>query len=1316
MYKDTELKDVVDGRVEPHIYAFETGTVPNYLKIGDTYRPVYKRLEEWRRIYGNLESRFNKSAVIEDKYFRDYSVHQFLEDEKQRRRIHPEDFPAGVYHSNEFFRDATYADVEEAIEDITKSYKDNTGNYTYYSMENIPLRESNDRPQRETSETKLRKLQQDVVNRFKEAINNKHTNLLMYAVMRFGKSITAMSCAKEVPDCKLVVIVSAKADVKSGWCDTICRIKNFEGFVYADSDDFSANPHFIAQNLANGKKVAACLTLQDISTFNIKERYKDLFNNHVIDLLIIDETHFGARAEKFGKVLQFNSEEKNDSQEYDDDNETFEKLEKTVHGLNSRFKLHLSGTPYRILMGSEFSNEEIICKCTYPDLIDASKKWDEEYLEKPKSVEGNEDEFFEEWDNPYFGFPQMIRFAFNFNESSLKKLEQLKKEGKEYMFDALFDTYKEKGKHKFVYEQEVVDFLSAINSGDNDGNILSFLDNKYIKKGQLCHHIVMVLPRRAACDAMANIIKTHTELKPLSNYVVIKATSTGSCLKPEQIKVRIRKCEDKGEKTITLTVGKMLTGTTVPEWDTMFFLRGCSSPQEYDQAVYRLQNPFVKEYSGSDGKIIRYNMKPQTLLVDFCIDRIFKLQEHRAFVNNILHDRQGNNVLSEQIDRELEISPILCMNAHKLLQVEPTDIIDHIRKYSQNRSIKDEALEIGVDELLKNDPDIYSEIMRYAALDGKNNIMTKAHNSETESNAEMPDEEENGENRPTQNSVSNNEDNKDNDNYEKRMQTYYTHILFFAYLTPDHIQTLSDICLKSETTDNKRILKNLDLNPIILKKLTQYLNPNIRRMLEFKIANINELSHDSNLNPTEKVERAMKQFGKWSVSEVVTPSNTADDMMALIPEDKVDGQFKFLDIASKEGEFANAIFKRFGEKVKKNIYSLPTSGVAYEFTRKVYTELELPIENIISNFNTYDLLDKDNDHYKDYLKNMNINAVVGNPPYNNAHSKEKKTVNRAFSSALYPHFIDFAEEITDSYISMITPSRWMTKTGQGISDTWVDEKLKCNHFVCIHDFYNALDCFGNSIELKGGVNYFLYDKNHNAECEYIFTQNGKQYISIEALDSKGAGIVIRDSHAASILDKIIEKEGNYYLGDNFSKLVSPQHFYDKDGLLTTSWEGYAKEKDTDHTIKYFISKQKNSAGFGWVKGSDVHKNLDTKNLNKVFISKAYNGGDSYPHQIIGKPIFGGKNCVCSQTYLVIGYDKENPLTPEECKNIISYIHTRFFRYMVYIKKKTQDNPSSVFQFVPLQDFSTKWTDEMLYSKYGIDSEEQEYIKSIIKEM
>ena len=83
---------------------------------------------------------------------------------------------------------------------------------------------------------------------------------------------------------------------------------------------------------------------------------------------------------------------------------------------------------------------------------------------------------------------------------------------------------------------------------------------------------------------------------------------------------------------------------------------------------------------------------------------------------------------------------------------------------------------------------------------------------------------------------------------------------------------------------------------------------------------------------------------------------------------------------------------------------------------------------------------------------------------------------------------------------------------------------------------------------------------------------------------------------------------------------------------------------------------------------------------------------------------------------MIGYDKSHNLSKEKCENIITYIQTRFFRYLVSIKKKTQNGPRGVYQFVPLQDFSKPWTDEELYAKYNLSPEEIAFIESMIRPM
>ena len=347
-------------------------------------------------------------------------------------------------------------------------------------------------------------------------------------------------------------------------------------------------------------------------------------------------------------------------------------------------------------------------------------------------------------------------------------------------------------------------------------------------------------------------------------------------------------------------------------------------------------------------------------------------------------------------------------------------------------------------------------------------------------------------------------------------------------------------------------------------------------------------------------------------------------------------------------------------------------------------------------------------------ENMKFNAIVGNPPYQAIKATEKAGANSSFASAIYPMFIDIAIKLNPNYVSMITPSRWMTKQGQGISDEWVDKMLQGNHYMSIHDYPDATECF-SGVEIKGGVNYFLLSNAYTGECRYVQHLSSGLSEKDGYLDPLGAGIVIRDSKALSIINKVVDVEGEYYKTNSFSGWVSPKHYFDRDDLLNSNWKGYSKQQTGEFNIKYYLNKNLEPCGYGWVKESQIPKGKVTIPLHKIYIPMA--GGTGNDSQILGVPFYGEPNSVCSYTYLVIGYDpQKHNLSKEETLNVLSYIQTRFFRFMVSIKKKTQNTTRELFQFAPVQDWSQVWTDAALYKKYSLSRSEIEYIESMIKPM
>ena len=299
----------------------------------------------------------------------------------------------------------------------------------------------------------------------------------------------------------------------------------------------------------------------------------------------------------------------------------------------------------------------------------------------------------------------------------------------------------------------------------------------------------------------------------------------------------------------------------------------------------------------------------------------------------------------------------------------------------------------------------------------------------------------------------------------------------------------------------------------------------------------------------------------------------------------------------------------------------------------------------------------------------------------------------------------------------------MTRGAQSISDEWIDKMIKCNKFVEIHDYLNASACFDN-VDIKGGVNYFLYSPTYDGKCHYVLHQGLLVPEVDKYLHEAGIGIVIRDPQASTILDKILKAEpqlSNF----NFSSLVSSKAYFGQDETLSSNWTGFETFQDNEHIIKCYVNKRLTPEGFGWMKESEVYRNQQTIPLHKVFIPEAGGSGDD-PY-VLGKPFYGEPNSVCSLTYICIGYDNNtHNFSKEECLNIISYINTRFLRFVVSIKKKNQHAPKDVYQFVPLQDFTSTsdidWSqsvsdiDRQLYAKYGLSDEEIAFIEKMIKPM
>jgi site-specific DNA-methyltransferase (adenine-specific) len=323
------------------------------------------------------------------------------------------------------------------------------------------------------------------------------------------------------------------------------------------------------------------------------------------------------------------------------------------------------------------------------------------------------------------------------------------------------------------------------------------------------------------------------------------------------------------------------------------------------------------------------------------------------------------------------------------------------------------------------------------------------------------------------------------------------------------------------------------------------------------------------------------------------------------------------------------------------------------------------------------------------VSKMKFDVVVGNPPYQIEDGGASRS-----ATPIYQHFVNQAFRLKPRYVSMIIPSRWFAG-GKGL-DSFRAQMLESTNFKKLVDFPNASELFP-SVEIKGGVCYFLWDEKYDGPCEVFTFQNGSMGDASTRLLGEHGDVFIRFNEALPILEKVREKSSKYV-----DEIVGARKPF---GMPTNFKEFISKENKNSLSIyanggKFLVEKKNVTSNQQWV------------DKWKVLTSNGYGAGEGYPHQIIGVPILAEPGSCCTETYIVCGvFDTE-----QEAKNFEKYMRTKFFRFLVALRKNTQHVTQSRFKFVPLLDMSKSWTDEKLYKTFNLSSEEIDFIDSIVREM
>ncbi len=334
-------------------------------------------------------------------------------------------------------------------------------------------------------------------------------------------------------------------------------------------------------------------------------------------------------------------------------------------------------------------------------------------------------------------------------------------------------------------------------------------------------------------------------------------------------------------------------------------------------------------------------------------------------------------------------------------------------------------------------------------------------------------------------------------------------------------------------------------------------------------------------------------------------------------------------------------------------------------------------------------------------RTMKFDVIIGNPPYMLTDGGGGSS-----SKPIYNLFVKNAIALAPKYVSMIIPSRWMTG-GKGL-DSFREEMITDRHISILHDFLNAGICFP-SVAIEGGVCYFLWDKEHNDKCNVVTHQtNGELRTSIRYLnDEHGGDIYIRDDVAIGILNKVKNKTDFY-----FDSLVSTRMPF---GIGNMSIDETTITPIDRNNLRIFMRVNSKREYRYSKKALNIEKNKEWIEKYKIFISKADGAagqiGNPIPARIIGKGDLGEPHTICTETFLAVGpFDNKT-----KAENCIQYMKTKFFRFLVGIRKNknmTQDT----YKYAPALDFSKTYTDKELYKYFGLDDDEIKYIETMIQEM
>ena len=322
--------------------------------------------------------------------------------------------------------------------------------------------------------------------------------------------------------------------------------------------------------------------------------------------------------------------------------------------------------------------------------------------------------------------------------------------------------------------------------------------------------------------------------------------------------------------------------------------------------------------------------------------------------------------------------------------------------------------------------------------------------------------------------------------------------------------------------------------------------------------------------------------------------------------------------------------------------------------------------------------------------NMKFDVIISNPPYQMGSDGGTRDI------PIYNKFVDQAKKLNPRFLSMIIPSRWMA-SGLGLSE-FRHSMLADRRIRKLVD-YERMDAVFPGVDFEGGGCFFLWDRDNEGDCD-VTTISGDEVIGPVARNLNEYDVFVRDIRALKILQKVL-KAGE----PSITEILSA----DKEFGWTSNFDGFHKKQGPNDVALHYNRKGKRL--IGGINRKDVGKSPHLIDTWKVMIPKAYGERGTRPATVLGPSLIAESPSVCTQTYLFFYVGSER-----KAKSLNSYLRTRFFRFLVSLRKITQDATRSTYTWVPQQSWDRTWTDEALFMKYGLTKEDIAFIESMVRPM